>query len=219
MERDYIDEKTFDKKDFSLKPLPVGDYESCTFLNCNFSNSTLSKINFSDCTFSGCNLSMAKIVQTSFQNGKFSDCKLTGLHFENCNQFLLTASFTTCQLNLSSFYKLKIKSTTFKNSNLSEADFTETDLTGGLFENCDLKNAIFENTIVKKVDFRTPYNYSINPEYSHIKLPNRTVISKFFYIRQERIIKCVSANGGTITNNKQLFFSPCNGHIHPAIVF
>jgi len=48
-------------------------------------------------------------------------------------------------------------------------DFTECDLTGSIFENCDLTNATFDNTIIEKVDFRTAFNYSINPELNRIK--------------------------------------------------
>ena len=48
-------------------------------------------------------------------------------------------------------------------------DFTECDLTASIFENCDLNNATFDNTIIEKVDFRTAFNYSINPELNRIK--------------------------------------------------
>jgi fluoroquinolone resistance protein len=48
-------------------------------------------------------------------------------------------------------------------------DFTNSDLTGLVFENCNLFGAIFENTILEKVDFRTSFNYSINPEINRIK--------------------------------------------------
>ena len=38
-----------------------------------------------------------------------------------------------------------------------------------IFENCDLAKATFDNTIIEKADFRTSYNYSIDPEINHIK--------------------------------------------------
>jgi len=94
---------------------------------------------------------------------------MLGLHFDNCNEFLFTVEFDNCFLNLSSFYKRKLKKTNFYNSSLQEVDFTETDLTGSLFDNCDLNKAIFENAILKKADFRTSYNYSIDPEINQIK--------------------------------------------------
>ncbi len=72
-------------------------------------------------------------------------------------------------LNNSSFYKTKIKNTSFKNTQLQEADFTECDLTNSLFDNCDLARTTFDATIIEKADFRTSYNYSIDPEINRIK--------------------------------------------------
>ena len=64
---------------------------------------------------------------------------------------------------------LKIKKNVFRNCNLKEVDFTESDLSNSLFENCDLSRAIFSNTILEKCDFRSSYNYSIDPEQNRIK--------------------------------------------------
>ena len=52
---------------------------------------------------------------------------------------------------------------------MQETDFSESDLTSSIFDNCDLTQAIFDNTILEKVDFRTSYNYSIDPEINRIK--------------------------------------------------
>ena len=84
MEEQFIEEKTFERKDFSENGLKKGEYELCTFLNCNFSNSDLSKIRFIDCEFYDCNLSSAHILQTGFQNVLFKDCKMLGLQFDKC---------------------------------------------------------------------------------------------------------------------------------------
>jgi fluoroquinolone resistance protein len=94
---------------------------------------------------------------------------MLGLHFDSCNEFGLSFSFENCILNYSSFYKTKIKKTSFKNAQLQEVDFTECDLTESLFENCDLSRATFDNTVIEKADFRTSYNYSIDPEINRIK--------------------------------------------------
>jgi hypothetical protein len=61
MEQEYIEEKTFDKIDFTQNPLTKGEYESCTFISCDFSNSDLADIIFMECEFENCNLSMAKL--------------------------------------------------------------------------------------------------------------------------------------------------------------
>jgi uncharacterized protein YjbI with pentapeptide repeats len=107
--------------------------------------------------------------KTVLQDIKFEGCKLVGLHFEDCNDFILSFSFNDCQLNYSTFYKSKIKKTIFKNSILIQVDFTEADLTEVVFENCNLEQTIFNNTVIEKTDFRTAYNFSIDPEMNKIR--------------------------------------------------
>lgn len=169
MERAYVEDETFEKIDFSANALPRGDYDHCIFISCNFSGADLSGIHFSACEFTGCNFSMANLAGTALKDVKFKDCKLLGLHFEYCNDFLFSIDIDTCLLNLSSFYKMKLKKTRFKNSSLQEADFSEADLSAADFHNCDLLKAVFSNTILEKGDFRTAYNYSIDPARNRIK--------------------------------------------------
>ncbi len=169
MEKLYIENQKFDRVDYSNEQIIIGEYEKCIFLNCNFSNVDLSDITFTQCTFNNCNLSLAHLKNTAFRNINFENCKLFGLHFQNCNHFLLSFNFNSCQLNLSSFYKLKIKGTKFINCNLNEVDFTETDLNTSLFDNCDLNQATFEATNIEKCDFRSSFNYSINLEKNKYK--------------------------------------------------
>jgi len=100
---------------------------------------------------------------------RFKDCKLLGLNFNDCNTFLMDVFFENCQLSLVSFYKLPLKDTVFKNCNLQEADFTEADLSAAVFENCDLERSVFENTVLEKTDFRTAFNYNIDPSANRIQ--------------------------------------------------
>jgi len=165
MQGNFTQDKTFDKNDLPVK----GEYENCIFNNCNFADSDLSAFKFMDCTFNVCNFSLAKLNKTAFQDVLFKDCKMLGLRFDTLNEFGLSFSFDGCQLNHSSFYKTKIKKTVFKNSQLQGVDFTETDLTGAVFDNCNLAQAVFDHTILEKADFRTAYNYSIDPEINRIK--------------------------------------------------
>jgi len=94
---------------------------------------------------------------------------MLGLQFYDCSEFGLSFRFDNCKLGHSSFYKTKIKKTVFKNSQLEEVDFIECDLASSSFENCNLAKARFENTILENADFRTSYNYSINPEINRMK--------------------------------------------------
>jgi uncharacterized protein YjbI with pentapeptide repeats len=100
---------------------------------------------------------------------RFIDCKLLGLHFEDCSDFLFAVHFDKCVLNLSSFFKQKLKKTVFSNCGLHEVDFTEADCNNAVFEQCDLSGAKFEKTNLEKADLRTAFNYSIDPEINRIK--------------------------------------------------
>jgi uncharacterized protein YjbI with pentapeptide repeats len=94
---------------------------------------------------------------------------MLGLHFENCNPLGLSFALDNCNLSHSSFYKTKLKKTRFKDLKLHEADFTECDLSNSVFENCDLMRATFDKTILEKTDFRSSFNYSIDPERNRLK--------------------------------------------------
>jgi uncharacterized protein YjbI with pentapeptide repeats len=164
-----IESKTFERVDFTIKPLPRDEYDTCNFLNCNFYTAELSHITFRDCRFENCDFSLAKLKNTGLNNIQFVGCKLLGVLFSECNQFLLSVEFENCMLKLSVFNKLKLKKTNFKNCNLEETDFTETELTGSLFDNCEFRRAIFYKTKLEKSDFRTSINYSIDPENNNIR--------------------------------------------------
>ena len=94
---------------------------------------------------------------------------MIGVKFNECDPFLLQFSFKDCQLSFSSFYQLKIPKTKFTKCNLEETDFTKTNISDSYFDNCDLKNTIFDQTNLEKADFRTAYNFTINPEKNYLK--------------------------------------------------
>lgn len=165
----YFEDQTFESIDFSKKPLALGEYEGCSFINCNFSDTDLSEIQFIDCQFKSCNLSMVKTIKTSFNGIAFQDCKILGVNFENCSEFLFKVDFNKCILNFSSFYKRNLKKTAFQGCILQETDFTQADLTGALFDQCDLLNTKFEQTNLEKADLRSAVNYSIDPEINRVK--------------------------------------------------
>jgi uncharacterized protein YjbI with pentapeptide repeats len=45
----------------------------------------------------------------------------------------------------------------------------ETDLSEVVFENCDLYRSEFDKAIAIKTNFKTSYNYTINPERTKIR--------------------------------------------------
>jgi fluoroquinolone resistance protein len=160
--------ETFSKVDFKAKELDK-EYEDCVFDLCDFSDANLTDVTFIECTFKDCDLSNAKLSNTSFKDVTFLQCKMLGLHFDDCNKFLLEMRFENCSLNLSSFYQLKLKGIRFKDCQLHEVDFASADLTNAQFHNCDLAKTTFDNTILEKADFRTATNYTLDPEVNYIK--------------------------------------------------
>lgn len=169
MENNYTLDKEFNKIDFDIFPLKKGNYENCTFTNCSFVEADLSQTVFDTCRFIACDMSMAKVSQTAFRNVVFKDTKMLGIDFSICHKIGLSFSFENCMLNLASFYQTKIKKSHFENCQLHEVDFVEADLSEVVFNHCDLLGAKFEQSILEKTDFRTAYNYTIDPNNNRLK--------------------------------------------------
>lgn len=169
MEQFFIAEQTFEGKDYSKFGLQKGDYEICVFLNCNFANVDCSKTRFLGCEFHGCNLSSVNLKGTAFQEVLFKDCKMLGIHFEYCSDFAFFIKIDRCSLNYASFHHMKLTKTRFCDSNLRDVDFSGCDLSQAVFEKCDLQGTIFKVTNLQKTDFRSSYNFVIDPEENVIK--------------------------------------------------
>lgn len=165
----FFENQNFRGINYSGEKLKKAEYENCNFVDCVFSNADISDLSFIDCVFENCDLSNVKLKNTALREVAFKECKLLGLHFQNCHEFLFSVNFIGCHLNLSSFYKRNLQRTKFENCSLHEVDFTEANLMASNFDNCDLAGAIFENTNLQQADFRTSFNYSLDPELNRIK--------------------------------------------------
>ncbi len=145
------------------------NFEYCKFNNCDFSYADLSNLVLADCLFTDCNLALATVNDTGWQNINFTGCKLSGIHFNKSSNFLFELHFSNCVLDNAIFYQKKNKKARFENCSLIETDFTEADLTDAVFENCNLNRAYFSRTKLQGADFRTSYNFIINPEDNMLK--------------------------------------------------
>lgn len=161
--------KTFEKVLYNDKKINHREFEGCIFKNCDFSNSDFSYNTFIDCEFIDCNLSMTKLVSTSLKNVTFQNCKLLGIEFNTCDDFLFQVGFQDCILDYSSFVHKKMLKTKFLNSSFREVTFVGTNLSNSVFENCNLEGTLFNDTQLMAVDFRTAYNYKIDPELNQMK--------------------------------------------------
>lgn len=169
MDSNYSAEKEFNQIDFTTTHLVFGEYERCQFINCNFNAVDLSDIKFIDCEFIECNLSLVTLHQTSFQQVTFRKSKMIGFNLENCNTFALNVTFEDCQLNDSSFYQLPLKNTRFIRCSIENVDFSYTDLSNAFFDECNLAHTVFDQTDLKKANFKTAYNFRINPTENQLK--------------------------------------------------
>lgn len=169
MERVYLEDQIFEKKQIADLTNGSVTYDNCIFRDCNLSGADLSLINFMDVKFLHCDISNATVQKAALRNITFKDCKIMGLLFDDCEDFLFEVGFENCILNFSSFTRRKMKKTSFINCIINEADFAYADLTGANFDRCDLSGTKFENTILEKADFRTSVNYTIDPELNKLK--------------------------------------------------
>lgn len=169
MENGINIDKTFEKEHFVNTRINHREFEDCSFKNCDFSNSDFSNNTFMNCEFIGCNLSMTQLIGTSLKKVFFKNCKLLGIQFHACNDFLFEVEFQDATLDYSSFAHKKMPKTKFNSCSLKEVSFVGTTLSNSVFENCNLERALFNNTPLGGVDFRTAFNYTIDPELNLIK--------------------------------------------------
>jgi uncharacterized protein YjbI with pentapeptide repeats len=154
---------------YSEEEVNFKEFECCTFTNCNFSQCIFLAVTFIDCTFNDCTFSNAKINYVAFRTVTFNRCEIKEVNFAMCDKLIFEIAFTDCILDFSKFYTLKIKGTSFTNCSLIAVDFMATDLTEVIFENCDLYRSEFAKAIANKTNFKTSYNYTIDPKVTKLK--------------------------------------------------
>ena len=166
---DYILNTEFKGIVYNENEISYKEYENCAFIDCNFTNCIFLAASFIDCKFVNCNFNGAKINHTSLRTVYFNKCKISDVNFAMIDKFIFEIHFKDCILDFSKFYALKLKGTTFTNTSLVAVDFMAADLSEVVFENCDLYRSEFDKAIANKTNFKTSFNYTINPEKTKIK--------------------------------------------------
>ncbi len=164
-----FDDIIFEQISYVEKSLAGKEFENCIFRKCDLSKSVLANNIFIDCRFEACNLSMSKLNGSSMQNIKFFDCKILGVDFSQCKDFLFEVYFDNSVLDYAVFMGKKMTKTQFIKSSLKEVNFIQADLSTSQFDQTDLSGAVFNETNLSGVDFRSAYNYSIDPQLNTIK--------------------------------------------------
>jgi uncharacterized protein YjbI with pentapeptide repeats len=160
---------------YSEHELNHQEFECCTFTNCNFSQCTFVALTFIDCTFINCFFTSAKINHVALRNVIFEHCEIKDVNFAMCDAFIFTIGFNNCILDFSKFYNLNLKETQFTKCSLIAVDFMNTNLTHAIFDDCDLYKSEFSGANADHTDFKTSYNYSIDPKKTKLK---KTLFSK-----------------------------------------
>ena len=155
---------TYNSEEINFK-----EYECCTFTNCNFSSCNFIAVTFIDCIFNDCIFTGAQINHVALRTVFFNHCEIREVNFAMCDKLIFEVHFKDCNLDFSKFYTLKIKGTSFSNCSIVAVDFMSTDLTEVVFDNCDLYRSEFAKAIANKGNFKTSYNYTIDPTKTKIK--------------------------------------------------
>ncbi|MEO6149530.1 MAG: pentapeptide repeat-containing protein [Mucilaginibacter sp.] len=163
------DDETFEGIIYAGKVTRNEEFQSCTFKNCDLSNSSFIYNKFLDCTFIGCNLSLVHLGYSTLNNAVFKSCKILGVNFKECQDFLFSVQFENCILDYASFMDKKMPKTKFINSSLKEVNFSNTMLSGSLFDQTDLSGTVFNRTDLTAANFVTAYNFDIDPELNNVK--------------------------------------------------
>jgi uncharacterized protein YjbI with pentapeptide repeats len=165
----YFLDSNFNQIAYATDELNLKEFERCVFTNCDFTACNFIGVTFIDCNFKACNFDGAKINHVALRTVRFEQCQIKEVNFSMCNKLIFEISFIECILDFSKFYTLKIKGTAFTDCSLIAVDFMNTDLTSVIFDNCDLYRSEFNKAIANKANFRTSYNYSIDPEKTKVK--------------------------------------------------
>ena len=155
---------TYGEPEVNLK-----EFECCTFNGCDFSQCNFIGVVFIDCIFNDCLFSGARINHVALRSVFFNRCKMEEVNFAMCDKLIFEVHFKECVLDFSKFYTLKIKGTTFIDCSLVAVDFMSTDLTEVIFDNCDLYRSEFAKATTNKSNFKTSYNYTIDPTKTKLK--------------------------------------------------
>lgn len=166
---DYILNTEFRGIVYNENEISYKEYENCIFIDCNFTSCLFMASTFIDCNFIKCNFNGAKINHTSLRTVHFNKCKISDVNFAMIDKFIFEIHFKDCILDFSKFYALKMKGFTFTNTSLVAVDFMAADLSEVVFENCDLYRSEFGKANASKTNFKTSFNYTINPESTKIK--------------------------------------------------
>jgi uncharacterized protein YjbI with pentapeptide repeats len=166
---EYFLDVEYNNHTYGVDEINFKEFECCTFNHCTFSACNFMDVTFIDCVFNDCIFNEARINHVALRTVTFNRCEIKDVNFAMCNKLIFEVHFDNCTLDFSKFYTLKIKGTNFINCSLIAVDFMAADLTEVFFENCDLYRAEFNKATANKTNFKSSYNYTIDPKTTKLK--------------------------------------------------
>ena len=158
---------------YARQSLRGGEFDGCTFVECDFSYADLGGCVFSDCVFVSCRMTLTTLTDTVLRRVVFKKSDLRGVEFEAAAEFGFAIGCEESRLDNCSFVRRKMKNTSFRGGELRECYFAECDLSGAVFDSCTMAGTTFERCDMSGADLRTAIGYAIDP------LGNRVAGARF----------------------------------------
>jgi fluoroquinolone resistance protein len=164
--------KSYEDRRFSAQraaDLRGAQFESCTFVDIDFSQATLQGVNFQDCLFQRCDLSRAILTGAQFQEAQFESCRLMGINWSAAVGLLLAFRMQDCNASFSIFHGVDLRACGFSDSNLAQSEFQKANLSGLRFEGCDLSGANLHGAKMHGSDFSSARGVFFDPSRCALK--------------------------------------------------
>ena len=114
-------------------------------------------MNIEGSAFSATQFENSKVLGIDWTRGAWPEMQVKGpLVFKEC--VLTHSTFIGLDMKEAQYLACVARNVDFREANLAKADFSDTDLSGSYFINTDLS----------EVDFRSAYNYQIDPAQNKI---------------------------------------------------
>jgi len=163
----------FKKVNLNGKIIKNVEFEECTFISCNFSETLFCSSRFIDCRFENCNLSVMKLTSSMLSGCEFISSKMIGIDWTMCDWLSLLSSeplrFKKCILNDSNFYGLTQDRIEIKECSAKELDFRSGSFKNADFSSSDFRGALFGDTHLDYANFSDATNTNIDLKNNHLK--------------------------------------------------
>lgn len=168
-----LNDAEYDKMEFvgmelSNSTISQVEFTRCTFKKCKFNSAMLMKCRFEDSVFQECDLSIMNIEYSAFNSVTFKNSKVLGVNWTKALS-PIDVNFSSCNINLSSFFGLNLSRIIIEECQAKEVDFAETNMTKANLRSSDFTKSRFLKTKLTGADLRNAINYTIDPTCNNIK--------------------------------------------------